>query len=110
MLIQKRKINKPQFLVCLMEIKQKEIQQLKKKSEDYAKEQGFKLNPDDRIVKGVIKGLLMNKKLKGELYCPCRRVTGNKEEDMKIPLKLKKESSKKENDFEIDIPLIVSAN
>jgi len=33
-----------------------------------------------------------------------------KEEDMKIPLKLKKESSKKENDFEIDIPLIVSAN
>jgi len=62
----------------------KEIEELKKESEEYASSQGFKLNPDDKIVKGVIKGLLMNKKLKGELYCPCRRVTGNKEEDIKI--------------------------
>lgn len=33
-----------------------------------------------------------------------------KEEGIKIPLKLKKESSQKEDDFEIDIPLIVSTN
>lgn len=57
---------------------------LKKKLEAYAKSQGFKLNPDCKIVNGIIKGLLINRKEKGELYCPCRRVTGNKEEDMKI--------------------------
>lgn len=62
----------------------KEEQDLRKKSEDYAKEQGFKLNPDDKIVNFVLKGLLKNKKEKGELYCPCRRVTGNKQEDEKI--------------------------
>ena len=61
----------------------KEIE-LKKESEEYAKSQGFKLNTDDKIVNFIIKGLLKNKKEKGELYCPCRRVTGNKEEDMKI--------------------------
>jgi len=66
------------------EINKKEIKQLKKESEEYASSQGFKLNPDEKIVNGVIKGLLMNKKLKGELYCPCRRVTSNKEEDEKI--------------------------
>ncbi len=55
-----------------------------KKSEDYAKEQGFKLNPDKKILKELIKGLLMNKKKKGELYCPCRRIIGDKKEDMKI--------------------------
>lgn len=58
--------------------------ELRKKTEDYVKEQGFKLNPDDKIVNFVIKGLLNNKKKHGELYCPCRRVTGNKDEDMKI--------------------------
>lgn len=61
-----------------------ESEKLRKKIENYAKEQGFKLNPDDKIVSGIIKGLLKNKKEKGELYCPCRRVTGSKEEDIKI--------------------------
>lgn len=58
--------------------------ELLKKTEKYAKEQGFKMNSDKKVVDFVIKGLLKNKKEKGELYCPCRRVSGNKEEDMKI--------------------------
>jgi len=62
----------------------KEIGQLKKQSEDYAKESGLKLNPNEKLVEGIIKGLLINKKRYGFLYCPCRRVTGNKEEDEKI--------------------------
>ena len=62
----------------------KDIEELKKKSEEYASSQGFKLNPDEKIVNFIIKGLLKNKKEKGELYCPCRRVTGSKEEDKKI--------------------------
>jgi len=59
-------------------------EELLKISEDYAKKSGFKLNPDEKIVNVIIEGLLRNEKLKGELYCPCRRVTGNKEEDKKI--------------------------
>ena len=42
----------------------KKEKELIKKSEDYAKEQGFKLNSDDKIVKLAIKGLLKNKKEK----------------------------------------------
>lgn len=65
-------------------IGKKEIEELSQKSEEYASSQGFKLNPDEKIINFIIKGLLKNKKEKGELYCPCRRVSGNKEEDMKI--------------------------
>jgi ferredoxin-thioredoxin reductase catalytic subunit len=62
----------------------KRIEELIKKSEEYANKQGFKLNPDRRIVEGTVKGLLFNEKKYGALYCPCRRVTENKEEDEKI--------------------------
>lgn len=49
----------------------------------YAEENGFKLNPDKKTVERVINGLLENEKKHGERYCPCRRVTGEKEEDLK---------------------------
>jgi len=55
-----------------------------KQSQDYADSQGFKLNDNKQIVLGIIRGLLRNKKFKGEIYCPCRVVTGDKEEDKKI--------------------------
>ncbi len=64
--------------------KEKYIKKNRKELEDYAKSQGFKLNPNEKIVDFVIKGLQKNKKEKGEFYCPCRIVSGNKEEDMKI--------------------------
>ena len=47
----------------------------------YAEKNGFKLNPDREVVERLIKGMLENEKKFGERYCPCRRVTGNKEED-----------------------------
>jgi len=58
--------------------------ELRRKSEKYAESSGFKINPDKKVVDGILKGLLINKENKGEIYCPCRRVTGNKEEDKKI--------------------------
>lgn len=67
-----------------MEKEEKEIEELKKDFEAYAKEQGIKLNPDKKIADGIIKGLLKNKKKYGQLYCPCRIKSGNKEEDEKI--------------------------
>jgi ferredoxin-thioredoxin reductase catalytic subunit len=61
-----------------------EIEKLRKQSEDYAKKVGLKLNPDKKIVDGVLMGLLKNKEKHGEIYCPCRVVTKNKEKDKEI--------------------------
>lgn len=64
--------------------KSENIEKLKRDSKDYAQKTGIKLNPDKKIVEGVIKGLLKNKEEKGELYCPCRIITGDKEKDKEI--------------------------
>jgi len=52
-----------------------------KEYEDYAKKNGFKLNPNREVAEGIIKGLLENEKKYRARYCPCRRITGNLEED-----------------------------
>ena len=65
-----------------MENKEK-IEQLKKEYSEYAKNNGFNLNPDDKAVERIINGLLMNEQKHGAKYCPCRRISENKEEDSK---------------------------
>lgn len=50
----------------------------------HADESGFNLNPDEKSVERVMQGLLRNEEKYGERYCPCRRVTGDKEQDKKI--------------------------
>lgn len=52
-----------------------------KEYEEYAKQNGLKLNPDPQVVKRLIVGLLENEKKYGQKYCPCRRISGNSEED-----------------------------
>jgi ferredoxin-thioredoxin reductase catalytic chain len=59
-------------------------QELIKEYEEYAASNGFKLNPDRKIVEAIVKGLLMREEKNGARYCPCRRVTGDIEEDKKI--------------------------
>ena len=49
--------------------------------EKYGKENGFLLNPNKKIVEGIVTGLLSNEQKYGQRYCPCRRISGNKEED-----------------------------
>ena len=53
-------------------------------SKKYADENGYKLNSDEKVVERDAKGLVMNSEKFGEKYCPCRRVTGDKEADKKI--------------------------
>ncbi len=61
-----------------------EADELLKKVEEYADSQKMlKLNPDDKVVITLIKGLLKNEERYGHQYCPCRPVTGNKQEDAK---------------------------
>ncbi|MCX6721566.1 MAG: ferredoxin:thioredoxin reductase [Candidatus Staskawiczbacteria bacterium] len=50
----------------------------------HAEENGFQLNPNEKIVEGIMAGLGKNQEKHGERYCPCRRVTGDKEADKKI--------------------------
>jgi len=61
-----------------------EIEKLIQEYEEYAKRNGFSLNPNKKIVEGIIKSLLEREKKFGARYCPCRKITENQEEDKKI--------------------------
>ena len=52
--------------------------------EEYAQKNGFSLNPNRKIVEGIVKSLLEREKKFGARYCPCRKITGNPDEDKKI--------------------------
>lgn len=67
-----------------MVLEKKEEKDLLKKLQVYADSQGFKLNPNEKALEGIIRGLLRNKQFKGDIYCPCRIVTGDKEKDKDI--------------------------
>ncbi len=47
-------------------------------AEEYAKKNGWVLNPDKKILDTVIRGLVRNKKKFGEQYCPCRLGPGTR--------------------------------
>ncbi len=67
----------------IMELTEREEQILKNVT-DFAAGKDFELNPDENVVKRVVKGLARNEENKGKQYCPCRLVTGNPEMDDKI--------------------------
>jgi len=67
-----------------MELNSENEEKLIASAKEYADSVGIKLNPDEAIVKGITKGLLMRKQKAGDIYCPCRVVTGNKEKDKEI--------------------------
>jgi len=60
---------------------EEEITELIKTFSEYAKNNGFRLNPNKKVVVGIIHGLLKNEEKYGKRYCPCRRVSGVPEED-----------------------------
>ncbi|MEA3296108.1 MAG: ferredoxin-thioredoxin reductase catalytic domain-containing protein [Patescibacteria group bacterium] len=62
----------------------KEFEQLLKEYKDYAKDNGFRLNPDQKVVNFLIKSLLEKEKKYGKRYCPCRRIKENQKENDKI--------------------------
>jgi ferredoxin-thioredoxin reductase catalytic subunit len=74
------------------------IEEMIKNYSEYAKENGFQLNPDRKTVERVINGLLANEKKNGKKYCPCRRLSGDEEEDAKkvCPCAYHKEEIKKD--------------
>lgn len=61
-----------------------EIKKLLAEYNEYAAANGFKVNPNTQIAENIVKALLLREETLGERYCPCRRATGNTEEDKKI--------------------------
>jgi len=59
-------------------------EELRKHSNIYAEGVGYKLNPDKETVDRILEGLMKNEEKFGARYCPCRVITGNKEQDSKI--------------------------
>lgn len=59
------------------------IEEIIKKYSEYAEKNGFSLNSDRKVVERIVSGLLKNEAEKGEQYCPCRRLSGDPEEDAK---------------------------
>jgi len=57
-------------------------EELKKSIQEYAEKVGIK--PSEADIDNVIKGLLAKKEKFGDIYCPCRVVSGNKEKDKEI--------------------------
>ncbi len=65
-------------------MEKEEFVKIKEDLKKYAESQGFQLNPDEKIVDGIISRLIKNRKLYKDYYCPCR---WRKEEDNICPCK-----------------------
>jgi len=57
------------------------LAELRKWAEEVARSRGAALNPDERLVEAILRGLLRNEERYGARYCPCRVVTGDPEQD-----------------------------
>lgn len=53
-------------------------------AKEYAALHGYELNPDEKRLRVVIKGLARNLAKHGARYCPCRIRTGDQEKDRLI--------------------------
>ena len=51
---------------------------------NYAEKNEILLNPDKKVTDFIIKSLLEREKKFGQKYCPCRKISGDAEEDKKI--------------------------
>jgi ferredoxin-thioredoxin reductase catalytic subunit len=58
-------------------------EELREISQKYAESQGYWLNNDEERLNALLEALLRNEEKHGFRYCPCRALTGNKEEDAK---------------------------
>jgi len=68
-------------------ISKEEIKKQIKIWQDFANKQEndkFILNPDKEAVERLAKGVLINEKNKGLKFCPCRMISENFEEDLKL--------------------------
>jgi ferredoxin-thioredoxin reductase catalytic subunit len=68
----------------MTDITDEEIGQLYERLKREADAGGYRLNPDENMVKELLTGLIVNEKRYGYRACPCRLASGIKEEDLDI--------------------------
>jgi ferredoxin-thioredoxin reductase catalytic subunit len=64
--------------------KDKKVEELCKQLETIAKNKKCYLNPDKEFVRGIARGLLVNRKKYGYMSCPCRLASGDGKKDLDI--------------------------
>lgn len=57
---------------------------IRQRLEKYLSGKEFYFNPDPETVDSILVAMAKRKERYGEEYCPCRRVTGDTQEDAKI--------------------------
>ncbi len=63
---------------------EEKIQKAIENYRDFASKNGYKLNPNEKIAEALAKSLVEREEKYGAQYCPCRKISGNLEEDKKI--------------------------
>lgn len=57
---------------------------LRQRLEKYLEGKSYRLNPETETLNAILGAILKRREKFGEDYCPCRRVTGDKEQDKAI--------------------------
>lgn len=57
---------------------------IRRRLEEYLVGKSFYFNPDPEMVNSILRAMAKRWEKLGEDYCPCRRVTGDKEKDALI--------------------------
>lgn len=52
--------------------------------EKYASERGIRLNPNRKVVEGIVRALVEKEESFGYPYCPCRVMSGDEDKDTQI--------------------------
>jgi ferredoxin-thioredoxin reductase catalytic chain len=66
------------------ELIDEEVDRLYAQLDDEAETGGYHLNPDREFTRGLVRGLLVNRKRYGYIACPCRLASGDRREDLDI--------------------------
>jgi len=62
----------------------KGLESLKRSCEEYAESVDINLQPNEKILDGVLNGLLKKKEKFGDIHCSCRVSTGDSKKDAEI--------------------------
>ncbi len=71
----------------------RKVKKLIEEYKQHAERNGFKLNPDEKVVEHLIKALIENEEKFGKKYCPCRKIH---REEVVCPCVYHKEEIKKQ--------------
>jgi len=66
------------------DVRPEDVARLYDKLRKEAESGGYHLNPDEKMARELVKGLLVNEERYAYRACPCRLASGNKEEDRDI--------------------------